>query len=237
MFSMQRAVNLFFWMNLAYKLSSAPHLDGTMDPAVAAALRHSHRPAMALFGLKRLRFFWERRSDAKATVAWGRTAVVISWRGTNTLTNAKMDLHFSRTPLPGAPPSAGPSALSVVGDALTPCGLLGMLGRTVPLGHPMVHSGFWNTYQSSGVAQRLLMHVFSLLESGEVEREACTVYVCGHSLGGALAVLNSRARSSPHLGICAVNGFQTAECSSLVLCYAVALAFAIFRWHLGTLHC
>lgn len=198
MFSMQRAVNLFFWMNLAYQLSSAPHLrDGTMDPAVAAALRHSHRPAMALFGLKRLRFFWEHRSDAKATVAWGRSAIVISWRGTSTLTNAKMDLHLSRTPLPGVPRDALPKPLPAAADSCTPCSLLGTLRRSVPLGHPMVHSGFWNTYQSSGVAQRLLMHVFSLLESGEVDREECTVYICGHSLGGALAVLNSRAPPDP----------------------------------------
>lgn len=199
MFSMQRAVNLFFWMNLAYKLSDAPHLSGSIDPAVAAALHHSHRPAMALFGLTRLRLFSEHRSDAKATVAWGRNAIVISWRGTNTLTNAKMDLQLSRTPLPGIPEGALPAKLSDAAGSCTPCGVLGMLRRSVPPGHPMVHSGFWETYHSSGIAQRLLMHVVSLLEGGQVDREACTVYACGHSLGGALAVLNSRAPPWPRI--------------------------------------
>lgn len=192
MFSMQRAVNLFFWMNLAYKLSSAEHMQGSIDPAVAAALGHSHRPAMALFGLTQLRLFWERRCDTKATVAWGRTAIVISWRGTDTLKNARMDLQLSRTALPGGPAYPAPRKTTVAADLCTPCGLLATLSRSVPLTQPMVHSGFWETYQSSGLSQRLLMHVFSLLESGEVDRDTCTVYLCGHSLGGALAVLNSR---------------------------------------------
>ena len=39
------------------------------------------------------RVFWERRADTKAVVAWGRRVIVVAFRGTATVKNAKLDLQ------------------------------------------------------------------------------------------------------------------------------------------------
>ena len=48
---------------------------------------------------------------------------------------------------------------------------------------PRVHLGFLRCFTSCGLDQRILTSLRELLDSGQVERQAVTVYVTGHSLG------------------------------------------------------
>jgi hypothetical protein len=48
---------------------------------------------------------------------------------------------------------------------------------------PRVHAGFLSSWTSCGLDQHILAILRELLESGQVDRSAVTVYVTGHSLG------------------------------------------------------
>jgi putative lipase involved disintegration of autophagic bodies len=48
---------------------------------------------------------------------------------------------------------------------------------------------FLKCLQLDGLAREVSRHICDLLASGEVDRDEATLYVCGHSLGGAMAGL------------------------------------------------
>jgi len=48
-----------------------------------------------------------------------------------------------------------------------------------------VHHGFLRCWTSSGMDEQIMASLRELLDSGQVDRHAATVYVTGHSLGAA----------------------------------------------------
>jgi hypothetical protein len=53
--------------------------------------------AMALFGLEHLERFWEPSLDTRVLVAWGRSRLLLCFRGTASLRNAVADLKVTRS--------------------------------------------------------------------------------------------------------------------------------------------
>ena len=47
---------------------------------------------MGVFGLTDMETFWDKQYDTKALLGWNRDTVVLSFRGTNSFTNAWADL-------------------------------------------------------------------------------------------------------------------------------------------------
>lgn len=76
---------------------------------------------------------------------------------------------------------------------------------------PRVHHGFQASYEASGIKSKILLLVLSLLASDEVDRAAVTVYVCGHSLGGALASLCAGAHPPPCMWTACCVGWASAR--------------------------
>ena len=47
-----------------------------------------------------------------------------------------------------------------------------------------MHAGFLNSWRCNGLSLAVLAYLKGLLDSGEVARDAVTIFVTGHSLGG-----------------------------------------------------
>lgn len=60
---------------------------------------------MGVYGLRDLRTFWDEQHDTKALLAWSHSAVVIAFRGTQSVRNAWSDVqvnlcqHHAQCPL------------------------------------------------------------------------------------------------------------------------------------------
>lgn len=49
--------------------------------------------AMTLYQLQQYRIIWEEKSDTKCLIAWNSSLVVLTFRGTASITNVWMDLQ------------------------------------------------------------------------------------------------------------------------------------------------
>lgn len=217
-FSMQRCATLYLWACFVYQYTEVESLEGVdigdeilgILDATSDAPQPAFDALMAMFGLTDYKLFWERSADTKALVAWSSTCVVVSFRGTTTVTNAKRDLQVR------LPTSRAERRCGVQGGAKLPRVCVQIFRTRVPdldpdwehpsgkacvcSGHmPKVHSGFQASYESSSTKSKILMLLLSLLESGTVDVSRVKVYTCGHSLGGALAALCASAHPPPPL--------------------------------------
>jgi len=127
--------------------------------------------ALDLYRLNHFDVVSSKNLDSKAIVGWKDDCIVISFRGTSSMVNVMSDVRVWRTPFPQD------SALNRISSS------------------SKVHSGFLAAYRAEGFNKRLLDSVKRLLdgclENKTAKESKVKVFVTGHSLGGALAVLCS----------------------------------------------
>ena len=131
----------------------------------------SKKFAQDLYKLEHFDVVSSKNLDSKAIVGWKNDCIVISFRGTSSMVNVMSDVRVWRTPFPSDSPLNQFSTSS------------------------KVHSGFLAAYRAEKFNKRLLDCVNRLLvgcqECNLTKQENIKVFVTGHSLGGALAVLFS----------------------------------------------
>jgi hypothetical protein len=190
MFSMERAVKLFVWSCVVYHLRSGgrtarlpPKISELfgIDPNETEPERLLHS-AMALYGSTSYTSLCDPGSDMHAIVVCGQKAVVIAFRGTVSMSNAKTDVHFGPIGLPGVP-----SDWQLKSQA-----------RCLPCAgtRPRVHRGFLDVLGPQAIGDKVVEKVGEHLASEGVDRNSVTVYCTGHSLGGAVAALFSRTHQA-----------------------------------------
>ena len=77
-------------LNLAGNLAETQYI--LIPLAVQAA------EGMSMYGLSHVQHIWEREKDTRVLLAWSKTTVILSFRGTASFKNAKTDLAVSRSP-------------------------------------------------------------------------------------------------------------------------------------------
>ncbi|KAK9790954.1 hypothetical protein WJX73_010669 [Symbiochloris irregularis] len=125
--------------------------------------------ALQLYDLDRIDVIAEQEHDTHALLAWGPRAAVVVFRGTASWANIRSDLKVWSV---AHPPSRGSFWLGT---------------------HPRVHGGFHTSWTANGLQQLVLDQLTAIVneacDRGTVGQEGFQVYVTGHSLGGAMAVL------------------------------------------------
>lgn len=116
-------------------------------------------------------------SDTHCLIFQSRSRIVVAFKGTSSVQNARTDINVTKL--------YHPTAASF---ELEKGELPSFMPRSIPRPNccksdtPWVHKGFWTAYAS--VRDRVLQTLRQLLEE-----ESRTVVLTGHSLGGALATL------------------------------------------------
>lgn len=156
-FVFETAGNLLFFSALVYLDENS--LIDNFEQAV--------KTAMSAYDLQEYKVFHDPELQVKAIVAWSSKEVVVVFRGTKERANIKSDVMAWRTVHPRMP-CYGTTAI-------------GRWWRK-----PLIHYGFWRSFASNNIGDRVVRLVFSLVVAGKGDLK---VRLTGHSLGGALAIL------------------------------------------------
>jgi hypothetical protein len=219
MFCIETAIKMLYYSEMAYtvtekdvQIDSGGAADGGSDSSKAtttlqkvAAVESAVEEvnigfAKSLYQLNNAQVFHEKDSDTLAVLLWGNNTIVIAFKGTSSFENALTDLNLFKTihpPRRTAPMSA------FWGSKLVPV--------TV-----RVHTGFLAAWTGNGFDQRVLAKVNQIVneefsypdpESNNTPsntttrrdgRSPVSIYLTGHSLGGALASLAAHAIKTAH---------------------------------------
>lgn len=164
MFCFETAIKLLYWCTLAYEYDE-----------INVSSQLSEAKAMQLFNLQQMRLVREPVTGTKCLVAWGDNSLVISFRGTANLQNAKGDLQAWLVKF-----NAGVD-VEQAAMAAQPSG-------KQPNDRAAVHAGFQACWQSK-LKTDLCELIEELLHASPAKAACTTVYITGHSLGGAMAIL------------------------------------------------
>lgn len=168
------------WLLLASNLQAttmvvlAAFLFKPVKPSKASGLvmqgransRLSQEMAMSLYGLQHLQLLRDTLTGTKCLVAWGSNHLVITFRGTANMKNAAHDTKAWLLPLVDEGPSSG-------------C----MWHRG-----PAVHAGFRASWHA-GLKTSVMSLITEAVCSSAEQASKMNVYLAGHSLGGAMAVI------------------------------------------------
>jgi hypothetical protein len=150
MFSMERAATLLLWSALVYRVEADRGGSTRLGNDLLGLLRAtSTDPEAALpaaremHGCTQHRVLYCAATDVKAIVAWGPRTVVITFRGTFSAKNAKLDLRLARRLLPGAAPEV----------AELPACTVGCMPRKRE-GRVLVHGGFLEAWEGGGFSEQ-----------------------------------------------------------------------------------
>jgi hypothetical protein len=150
--------------------------------------------AKSMYNLTNAEIFYEESTDTKAIMLWGNNTLVVAFKGTSSFENALTDINILKTIHP--PQRTAPMS------AFWGLKLLPALVR--------VHKGFLAAWTSNGFDQRVLAKVNQIVNeefsypdpesntSATNGSSPVTIYVTGHSLGGALATLAAHAIKTAH---------------------------------------
>jgi len=149
--------------------------------------------AKSLYGLTKAELFYEEVSDTKGMVFWGNNTIVVAFEGTSSFENALTDINFLKV---YHPPKRTAPLSSFLGYKLI----------HIPV---RVHKGFLDAWTKNGFDQRVLARIHQIINeefsyndpesnTNSGSGSAVSVYVTGHSLGGALATLAAHDIKSAH---------------------------------------
>lgn len=109
----------------------------------------------------------QKDGDTQLFYVFNTTKIIIAWRGTANIYNVGTDLAFS------------PVNAEICDVKKTQCATLLRAGK--------VHDGFWSGYNR--IEKKFIQQIKKLSDLAE----RLDLYICGHSLGGALALIQSVA--------------------------------------------
>jgi hypothetical protein len=161
------------------RLSRFNSFDSDVDPTTiedrASEAKSEFNVELSQYGFRILLHHHNNETDTNCYVAKREEVVVISFRGTASLTNARTDLWMSQSSI----------RLSDEGPSFRRRKRVSWVEKT--FGAPHVHNGFQNAYLS--VQAQILDVVFEALRSELRVGRKIRIYTTGHSLGGALATI------------------------------------------------
>eukprot|EP00884_Botryococcus_braunii_P022793 jgi/Botrbrau1/9198/Bobra.0236s0025.1 len=129
MFCFETALKLWYFSCLAYVVAEAHPMDIKLNVSLETAL--------TLYQLQQYRIIWEKKSDTKCLIAWNSSRVVLSFRGTASVTNVLMDLQV------------WPSRIQ---EAISPA---------------RVHTGFSKSWRANGLDERVVECVRAIVRGDE----------------------------------------------------------------------
>lgn len=155
-FCFELAMKLYYWSEVSYEYNE--RTDACNEPFDLDLAKN-------LFNLMHHKYFWFKKWDIHVVISWNHHTVLISFRGTYSVSNVFADIMCWRvTHMP-------------------------QRGNYFQRTRPLIHHGFHECWIGDNLNFIILNQVIEIITSDEFNRKDIQVMVTGHSLGGALAIL------------------------------------------------